>query len=266
MKIGLALSGGGARGFAHLGVLKALEEAGVKIDMLSGASAGSMAAAFYSHGYSPDEILDIFESTSLLKLVWPAFSFTGLLNIQKTESVYKKYLKDDSFEKANLPLFISTTNLNEGKAEMLKSGSLSKAVMASSCIPFIFDPVKIGDNFYVDGGVLNNMPTEVLKENGADIIIGVNVAPVVKEPELSGPRKMIERVSVLALSANVAASSKLCDFYIKPAELRSYGTFDFKKSKEIFNIGYEYTLHELEVLDKNNKLKKMLNKEKKEQA
>lgn len=258
MKVGLALSGGGARGFAHLGVLKALEEAKIKIDLVSGASAGSMAGAFYTHGYSPEEILDIFESTNLLKLVWPAFSFTGLLNIQKTQSVYNKYLKEDSFEKGDIPLFISTTNLNEGKAEMFNSGSLSKAVMASSCIPFIFDPVKIGDNYYVDGGVLNNLPTEVLKENGADVIIGVNVAPVVKEPELSGPRKMIERVSVLALSANVAASSKLCDFYIKPNELRSYGTFDFKKSKEIFTIGYEYTLHELELLEKENRLKKYL--------
>lgn len=258
MKIGLALSGGGARGFAHLGVLQALEEANIKIDVLSGASAGSMAAAFYSYGFNPKEIMEIFESTKLLKLVWPAFSFTGLLNIQKTESVYKKYFENDSFEDCKIPLHISTTNLNEGKAEMFSSGTLSQAIMASCCIPFIFDPVKIGNDYYVDGGVLNNLPTEVLKENGADVIIGVNVAPVVKEPELSGPKRMIERVSVLALSANVKASSQLCDFYIKPNELRSYGTFDFKKSNELFDIGYEYTLHELELLDKKNKLKQLL--------
>lgn len=259
MKIGLALSGGGARGFAHLGVLKALEESNVKIDMISGASAGSMAGAFYSYGYTPEETMDIFESTNLLKLVWPAFSFTGLLNIQKTESVYKKYFEEDTFEACKIPLHIATTNLNEGKAQHFSSGPLSQAIMASSCIPFIFDPVKIGNDYHVDGGVLNNLPTEVLKENGADVIIGVNVAPVIKEPELSGPKRILERVSVLALSANVMASSKLCDFYIKPSELRSFGTFDFKKSKEIFQIGYDYTMHELEQLEKENKLKKLLN-------
>lgn len=261
MKVGLALSGGGARGFAHLGVLKALEEAGIKVDMLSGASAGSVAAAFYAYGYGPEETLKIFENTNILKLVWPAFSVTGLLNIQKTESVYKKYLEKDSFEDSEIPLYIAATNLNEGKAELFNSGSLRQAIMASCCIPFIFDPVKIGNDHYVDGGILNNMPTEILKEKGCDFIIGVNVAPVIKEPTLSGPKRMFERVTVLALSANVLASSKLCDVYIKPAELRSFGTFDFKKSRELFQIGYDYTKDMLETLD-NDKLKSLTNQPK----
>ncbi|WP_420386636.1 patatin-like phospholipase family protein [Roseivirga sp.] len=261
MKVGLALSGGGARGFAHLGVLKALEEAGIKVDMLSGASAGSVAAAFYAYGYGPEETLKIFENTNILKLVWPAFSVTGLLNIQKTESVYKRYLEEDSFENSEIPLYIAATNLNEGKAELFNSGSLRQAIMASCCIPFIFDPVKIGNDHYVDGGILNNMPTEILKEKGCDFIIGVNVAPVIKEPTLSGPKRMIERVTVLALSANVLASSKLCDVYIKPAELRSFGTFDFKKSRELFTIGYDYTKDMLETMD-NDKLKSLINQPK----
>ena len=261
MKVGLALSGGGARGFAHLGVLKALEEHGVKIDVLSGASAGSMAAAFYGYGYSPDEIMSIFESTNILKLVGPAFSFTGLLNIKKSESVYKKYLEKDTFEDSKYPLYIATTNLNLGRPEMFNSGSLREAIMASCCIPFIFDPVKIGDYHYVDGGVLNNLPTEILKEKGCDFIIGVNVSPVVEEPELSGPKKMLERVSVLALSANVLSSSKYCDLYIKPAQLREYGTFDFKKSRELYDIGYEYTK---DLLDSpgSEKLEMLLNQPK----
>lgn len=255
------MSGGGARGFAHLGVLKALEEAGIKIDVLSGASAGSMAASFYAYGYSPEEILKIFESTNILKLVGPAFSFTGLLNIKKTETVYKKYLEADTFEAAKYPLFISTTNLNLGKSEMFNSGSLREAIMASCCIPFIFDPVKIGEYFYVDGGVLNNLPTEILKEKSCDFIIGVNVSPVVQEPQLSGPKKMLERVSVLALSANVEYSSRLCDLYIKPSELRAFGTFDFKKSRELFNIGYEHTQEALSSLS-NQKLELLLNQPK----
>lgn len=253
MKVGLALSGGGARGIAHLGVFKALEEANIQIDMISGASAGSVAAAFYSFGYSPEETLEIFDNTNLLKLIWPAFSVTGLFNIQKSESIYKKYMPEDSFDKANIPLYISTTNLNEGKSEIFNSGSLHQAILASCCIPFVFDPVRINDQLYVDGGVLNNLPTETLKENGADFIIGVNVAPVIKEQELSGPKRIFERVTVLALSANVTASSKICDMYIKPSELRSYGTFDFKKSKEMYDIGYEYMKEALQD-DSNEKL------------
>jgi NTE family protein len=257
MKVGLALSGGGARGFAHLGVLKALEEVGIKVDMISGASAGSVAAAFYSYGYKPEETLKIFENTNILKLVWPAFSVTGLLNIQKTESVYSKYLKEDSFEASQIPIYIAATNLNEGKTEMFHSGSLKQAIMASCCIPFIFDPVKIGEDYYVDGGILNNMPTEILQEKGCDLIIGVNVAPLVKEPNLSGPKRMIERVTVLALSANVMYSSRICDVYIMPQELRKYGTFDFKKSRELFDIGYE---HARQLLDspESEKLQKLL--------
>lgn len=253
MKVGLALSGGGARGIAHLGVLKALEEANIKIDMISGASAGSVAAAFYAFGYSPEETLKIFDNTNLLKLIWPAFSVTGLFNIQKSQSIYAKYMSEDNFDKANIPLYIAATNLNEGKSEIFSSGPLHVAILASCCIPFVFDPVKINDQLYVDSGVLNNLPTETLKENGADFIIGVNVAPVIKEPELSGPKRIFERVTVLALSANVTASSKICDMYIRPSELRSYGTFDFKKSKEMYDIGYKSMVEALKD-DSNEKL------------
>ena len=248
MKVGIALSGGGARGIAHLGVLQALTDQGIEISVISGASAGSIAAAFYAYGYSPQEILKIMDNTNLLSLAWPAFSSRGLLSISKSERVYKKYLEKDSFEGVKIPLFIATTNLNTGSPEMFNSGSLYKAIMASCSIPFIFDPIKIDQHYYVDGGILNNLPTEILRDK-CDFLIGVNVAPVVPEENLGGPKKMIERVSMLALSANVLSSSKLCDLYIKPNELRKYGTFDFKKSSELFKIGYEYTQHMLETSD-----------------
>lgn len=258
MRIGLALSGGGARGIAHLGVLQALDEAGIKVDVISGASAGSIAAAFYAYGYSPSEILKILEKTNLLKIAWPAFSTTGLLNIQRTEPIYAKYLADDHFEKLQIPLFISTTNLNSGKAEMFNTGSVRQAIMASCCIPMIFEPVKIKGQHYVDGGIVNNMPTEVLLREHCDYIIGVNVVPIVPEDTFDGPKKMIERISMLALSANVEMSAKLCDFYLNPREIRNFGTFDFKKSKELFEIGYEYTKYHLEILPDNDRLQQVL--------
>jgi NTE family protein len=259
MKIGLALSGGGARGIAHLGVLQAFDEAGIKFDMISGASAGSIAAAFYAYGYSPKETLAILEKTNLLKIAWPAFSTTGLLNIERSEQIYAKYLTDDSFSKMKVPLNIAVTNLNSGKAEIFNSGSVRKAIMASCCIPMIFDPIKINNQYYVDGGIVNNMPTEVLLHKGCEYIIGVNVVPIVPEDTFDGPKKMFERVSMLALSANVEMSAKLCDFYLNPKEIRRFGTFDFKKSKELFEIGYENAKYHLEILPKKDKLWNVMN-------
>lgn len=258
MKIGLALSGGGARGIAHLGVLQAFDEAGVKVDVISGASAGSIAAALYAYGYSPMEILNILEKTNLLKIAWPAFSTTGLLDMKRTESIYAKYLPEDNFNSLKMPLFISATNINSGKAEMFNSGSLHKSIMASCCIPMIFDPVKIKGQYYVDGGIVNNMPTEVLLQEHCEYIIGVNVVPIVPDDNIDGPKKILERVSMLALNANVQTSAKLCDFYLNPREIRNYGTFEFRKTKELFNIGYEYAKYHLEILPETDKLKKRL--------
>lgn len=240
MKIGIALSGGGARGFAHLGVLQALDEIGVKIHEISGTSAGSIAAAFYAHGYTPAQSLDIISKTNLFKIIWPAFSLSGLLNMSKSEDVFNNYLEDDTFDNAKIPLKIIATNLNEGAKHVFSEGPLVKAMMASSCIPFIFDPVRIGDHLFVDGGIVNNLPTEVLRDS-CDVVIGVNVAPIIKEEELSGAKRIFERVSMVSISANVAASIKHCDLLIEPKALRDYGTFDIKKASKIYDIGYEAT-------------------------
>ena len=252
MRVGLALSGGGARGIAHLGALKAFEEWGITIHELSGTSAGSIAAAFYTHGYSPEEALDVITKTNLFKVVWPAFSWSGLLSTSKGEAIINQYLDADSFDAADRPLKIVATNLNSGKAEVFSSGSLVKALMASSCIPFMFQPVKINGNQYVDGGIVNNLPAECLRDS-CDVVMGVNVVPVIPQDDFGGVKRMVERVSMIALSANVHASSQLCDLLITPNELRRFGTLDIKYAREIFEIGYEYTHHALEI-DKDTEL------------
>lgn len=242
MKTGIALSGGGARGFAHFGVLQALDELGVEINAISGTSAGSIAGAFYTHGYKPKEALDLISKTNLFKVIWPAFSLSGLINMSKSEEVFKKFFLEDTFDNAQIPLQIIATNLNEGRKHVFTKGPLVKAMMASSCIPFIFDPVKIGEEAYVDGGITNNLPSEVLRSS-CDIVIGVNVAPVIRENELGGPKRMIERISMVSINANVSASKAYCDILIEPTSLRRYTTFDMKKAHEIYQIGYESTHH-----------------------
>jgi NTE family protein len=263
MKTGIALSGGGARGFAHLGVLQALDELGIEINEISGTSAGSIAAAFYASGYSPQKAVEAIGNTNLFKIIWPAFSLSGLINMTKSEEVFKKFFADDSFSKTKIPLKIVATNLNEGKKHVFSSGSLVKAMMASSCIPFIFDPVRIDDQAYIDGGIVNNLPSEVLRES-CDIVIGVNVAPIVKEDDLGGPKKMIERISMVSINANVEASLAHCDIVIEPKELRKYGTFDMKNAQLIYDLGYASTLHYFESHSDNSTVKKLMDKAKKE--
>lgn len=257
MRVGLALSGGGARGIAHLGVLKAFDEVGLRVHEFSGSSAGSIAAAFYTHGFSPDEALEVMIKTNLKQIVRPAFSWPNLLSTKKTESIIAQYLDVDSFERADRPLKVVATNLNSGKAEVFESGSLVKALMASSCIPFLFEPVKINGNLYIDGGITDNLPAACLRDS-CDVVIGVNVVPIIPQEEINGARRMFERVSMIALSANVQTSSKLCDLLITPRELRKFGTLDIKHARDIFEIGYEYTHHILEVNREEEPLRSLL--------
>ncbi|WP_421978899.1 patatin-like phospholipase family protein [Roseivirga seohaensis] len=261
MKTGIALSGGGARGFAHFGVLQALDELGIEINAVSGTSAGSIAGAFYAHGYKPTDALELISKTNLFKIIWPAFSLSGLINMSKSEDVFKKFFKEDTFDNAQIPLQIIATNLNEGRKHVFSTGPLVKAMMASSCIPFIFDPVRIGDEAYVDGGIVNNLPAEVLRST-CDIVIGVSVAPVIRENELGGPKRMIERISMVGINANVSASKEHCDILIEPTSLRKYSTFDMKKAHEIYKIGYESAHHYFDTHQDDPAVIKLLTKAK----
>lgn len=257
MKVGLALSGGGARGFAHFGVLKALEELGIKVDVISGTSAGAIVASFYACGYSVEEAKKIVSGKNLFKIVWPAFSWKGVFSMTRSEDIFRKHFEKDNFSEAKIPLHIVATNLNSGKPEVFTKGQLVKPMMASCCIPFIFDPVKINDQIYVDGGLTNNLPVESIRD-ACDIVIGVNVSPVLKEERLGGTKKMIERISMVSLSANVAQSSKQCDLLIEPKSLRSYGTFDIKMANEIVEIGYEATHHAFEMNAARSVIKQLI--------
>lgn len=256
MKVGLALSGGGARGFAHFGVLKALEELGVQVDMVSGTSAGSIVGAFHAFGYAVDEAKSLASKTNLFKVVWPAFSWKGVFSMSRSEDIFKKHFPDDDFSATKIPLYVTTTNLNTGQPEVFSKGEMIKPLMASCCIPFIFDPIKIDKGVYVDGGLVNNLPAEAIRDQ-CDIVIGVNVSPVLKEDALQGTKKMIERISMVSINANVDKSKTLCDIVIEPKSLREYGTFDLKSADKMFNIGYEATHYIFETEQKLKVIQKL---------
>ena len=238
-KIGLVLSGGGARGVAHLGVLKALVEQKVSIDYVSGCSAGSIAGVMFAAGYSPDHIFEIVVSTNTLKAFRPAFSRLGLLRMQKAEEIYLKYLPHNSFENLKIPLFVNATDITQGESVFYSSGELIKPVLASCSIPGLFEPVSFEGRVLVDGGVLNNMPIEPLQPL-CDFIIGSHCNPFGKNPNLKSIPSVLQKSLYLAINNNSKPRLAQCNLLIEPPALVNFEPQDVRKAKEIFKVGYDF--------------------------
>jgi len=247
-KVGITLSGGGVRGFAHLGVLKALNEHGIYPDIISGASAGAISGLFYADGYTPQESYDIFYDNSLFKFTEVSVPDKGFLSIQKVANILKKHIKAKTFEDLNIELFVAASNLNDGVVEYFSSGEIIDKVVASASIPILFKPTEINGKTYVDGGVFDNLPIEPIQDK-CDILIASHVNPVGEEKNLNNIIKIAERTFHLAVGSRISEKSGKCDFFIEPEELRKYGILSIGKGPEIFKIGYEYTM---KLLEKDN--------------
>lgn len=239
MRVGLALSGGGARGFAHLGVLQALDEKGIAINMISGTSAGAMAAAFYAAGLPPRDVLRIFTQTSFLRSLRLATNLRGLLRVELLERLFRAHMPVTTFEGLNIEVIVAATSLTLGRTIYFSSGDLVAPVMASSCIPGLFAPVEIDGQCMIDGGLLNNMPVEPLVGHN-DHIIGVHTNAYPPNPKVSSFRSTIEKSFQLAINNNVQERIPLCHQLIEPKALSQFTVFDVRRAEEIYQIGYEY--------------------------
>jgi NTE family protein len=179
MKIGLALGGGGARGLAHLGVLKVLEKEKIKIDYICGVSMGALIGAYYALGLDLDvlekEVVKITKRKAIKELLDLNGFKVSILKGKKTEKYIKKYIGDYSFSDFKIPLTMVATDLANGDEIILKKGKLVEAIMASLSVPGIFPPVKINERYLIDGGVVNCTPVDVVEKMGADFIIGVDL-------------------------------------------------------------------------------------------
>lgn len=240
MKVGLVLSGGGARGFAHLGVIKGLLEHGFKIEAISGVSAGAVAGALIAAGYQPDKILEIFISTKLYRFLRPSVRLTGLLKMERVENLYDMYLPD-TFDKLHIPLTVCTADIQAGKTVFFNQGPLVKPIMASCCIPIVFEPLQINGKMYIDGGILNNLPVEPLLGK-CDFIIGIHTNPINLQMPLTSMRAVMERSLLLAIQSNIKDRITKCNLLIEPPTLNRFTTFDSKRAREIFEIGYAFTM------------------------
>lgn len=245
-QLGICLSGGGARGIAHIGVLKALEEHCIFPEVVSGASAGSIVGTLYAAGVSVDKIYKLFEESSLFKAIKIGLPTGGLTDLSYLKEQLSQHINEDSFEHLKKPLFISVTNLNTGKNELISSGKLFDIVMASCSIPMVFKPVKINNQLYVDGGLLNNMPVQSVSEK-CKMVIGVNVMPhvQVQSKEVDGYVDLAYRCADLVIWNNTKEQAQGCDFYIEPKDLMDYHVMNFGKTKEIFDIGYKAALEKI---------------------
>jgi NTE family protein len=252
-KIGLVLSGGGARGFAHLGLIQALNDAGIFPDVISGTSAGAIAGVLYADGYTPAEIMKIMNSNSSLNYIRPTMPKEGLLQISGIVRLLKDNLRAKIFEELKIPLFVTATDLNNGRAVYFSKGELLNAVIASASIPVLFKPVIINNIHYVDGGVLDNLPIEPI-ENKCRFIIGSFVNATGYEENINGLISIAERSFILSISREIHEKSKRFDLFVAPMQLRNYKILDPEKSEEIYQIGYEATKEKLKETDINKLL------------
>ena len=240
MKTGLVLSGGGARGICHLGVIKALEEFGVTIDFISGTSSGAITGALYSYGYKPAEIVNMIASTSFARSLRFAWAWTGLLSLEGLKELFLKFIPENSFEALKIPIVVAATDIKKGKIEYFTKGELIPAILASSCVPAMFNPVLLNGGLYVDGGILDNLPVKAIQDK-CDFIIGSHCNFIRSEVDLKNFRAVIERSLLMAISGNTTVSKTLCNILIEPPEVGKYSGFDLGKATEIFDIGYHYT-------------------------
>jgi NTE family protein len=240
MKIGLALSGGGARGIAHIGVIKAMEELGVRPDVISGTSAGSIVGVLYSSGMKPDDIFDVVSHLSIFRSVKMAWAWSGLLKMEGLQALLTKYVPDNTFESLKIPLTVAATEIRLGEIRYFSSGELAPAVISSCSIPGIFDPVHFNEHLYVDGGLLDNLPTRPIRDK-CDFLIGSHCNHLTVDYDEHSLRAVIERSMLITVSANTQASRMLCDLVIEPPHMARFTVFEMAKAKEIYDAGYKYT-------------------------
>tara|TARA_R110002096_G_scaffold99398_7_gene220225 strand:+ start:2265 stop:3044 length:780 start_codon:yes stop_codon:yes gene_type:complete len=246
MNLGLVLSGGGMRGAAHIGAIKALEEHNLYPTHIAGTSAGAIVGALYAYGYKWEDILKFFKSVQILDIKKYALNKPGFIDAEKFYPEFKNYIINDDFSFLKKDLSITATNILNGNLEIFDKGELIRPILASAAMPGIFAPVKINDSYYIDGGTLNNFPVELLKTT-CDKIIGVyvNGFDTIKINNLKHSHNVIERAFKLKSVKDDQEKFNDCDLVISPKELNNYGTFDRKHLDDIFKIGYDATIKEL---------------------
>ncbi|KAB1160562.1 patatin [Tenacibaculum aiptasiae] len=270
-KVGLVLSGGGAKGFAHIGILKELEKSGVHLDYIGGTSMGSIVGGLYASGYSASQIEKIVLDTDFITLLQDKISrrekslfnkehgekyaitlpikggSIGLpLGLSKGQNVLN-YLTEllapvddiNDFSKLPIPFYCIATNIETGEEEVLEKGSLPLALRASAAFPSLLNPVEIDGKLLVDGGVVNNFPVDVMRKKGLDLVIGVSVqGQLLKREELSSIASLLMQIVNFQMYKKSDEQTRLLNIYIRP-DILEYSVISFDQKGEIIEKGIE---------------------------
>lgn len=240
-KTGLVLSGGGTRGFSHLGTIAALNDLGIRPDVISGVSAGAIVGAFIAAGKKPEEVLEIFKRGWFFQYTQIHLPVDGLLKLDGLKEIVDKEIEVKKIEDLDLPLHICVSNLNKGRAEYKNSGPLGTTVLASSSIPVLFAPVKLGVYQYVDGGLMDNIPVDPIKEECEKLIVS-NISPINPTVKMKNLVQIATRTVYMSVNVKTEEVKKLADYYIEPKGIDKYDIFHRKHADELFELGYQTTM------------------------
>jgi len=243
MKIGLALGGGVAYGFAHIGVLKALEKYEIKPNIITGTSVGALIGGIYASGVPVDKVESIALNFKWLGIIRPTLPKDGLISLDGIEDFVKQHALVNNIEDTGIKFAAIATNLSTGEVKVFDKGPLSKAIRASCSLPGIFTPMKINNNIFVDGGILDNVPARAAKEMGADFVIGVDITAkaIIADQGKDDIFDILWKSLQLLIQGNTALKgneNKALDIMLMP-DIKNYNPFDLSKKEEIIAKGFE---------------------------
>ena len=237
-KLGLALGGGAARGFAHIGVIQVLEENGIKPDLVVGTSAGSLVAAFYASGKTGAQLqwlADTMDESQLTDWTIP-FMSRGMLRGEALGRYVNSQLNGAKIEDLKMPLGIVATDLHTGDGILFRRGDIATAVRASSAVPSVFEPVRIGNKDYVDGGLVSPVPVRSARQMGADIVIAVDISSRPEDAKTSDMLKvLLQTFSIMGKSISQLEMAQ-AEVVVRPA-LPDVGSAEFTARQKSIEAG-----------------------------
>lgn len=237
-KLGVALSGGGARGFAHVGALQALVEAGYAPDVVAGVSAGSVAGVMFCAGVPFERMLTAFADKKFTDFTTLTIrKSAGMFSLTKFKKFVEKTTGAKTFDDLKIPLYVGVSDLDRGVPVEFHSGDLGEKIIASCSIPIVFQPVKIGDTHYVDGGVLRNLPSWTIRDK-CEHLIGINVSPLGKYKYKNSIMDVALRTYNLLAKSNISHDVEICDEVIVTPDLSGYQVFNLKDIRTAYLSGY----------------------------
>jgi NTE family protein len=244
LRVGLALGGGAARGFAHVGVIKALEAAGISVDIVTGTSAGSMVAVLYASGMNAAQLQQASSSMDEATLADWTLSTRGMIKGQALQDYVNGQVKSRTLDKMNKPVGVIATDFQSGEAVNFVRGNAGMAVRASASIPGVFSPTKIGDRTYVDGGLASPVPAKAAKQMGADFVIAIDISARPGKPPEGLAATLNQTVAIMGQNLRNEALKTYADVVIHPNLDHVSGT-DFKSRTVSIAEGEAATVREM---------------------